>query len=246
MLQPRKSRVGLDIAGSRPYFPGDPRRHIHWRNTARAGRPMVKEFEDPREQTLYLLFDATLVWGEGKDTTLEYAIKIVAGVADYARRHRVSALVWGGGLQGESTGISPGGGPQVSPIASPSSSWPDLLKNLALAAAGSGPSLAESLERVPAGSSVVAMVSPGDQAGLGALRRSAAAFQQLTVVALAGFGEPARGVNTGVNILEGLAAGGNSVVTCLPGQLADTFTALEQLSGTPAERGTPAAKTKAA
>ncbi|HEU0020498.1 MAG TPA: DUF58 domain-containing protein [Dehalococcoidia bacterium] len=234
MMQPRKSRVGLDIAGSRPYFPGDPRRHIHWRNTARAGRPMLKEFEDPRDQTLCLLFDATQVWGEAKDTTLEYAIKIVASVADYARRNRVSARVWGGGLQGEATGTSFGTGPEVCTEAS----WPDILKNLALAEPGAGPSLAESLDRVPAGSSVLAIVSPGDLPSLRALRRSAAAFRQLTVVALADFGEPA----LGTGILDGLAAGWSSVVSCPPGQLAETFAALEQLSGISVENGKPVEK----
>jgi uncharacterized protein (DUF58 family) len=213
MMQPRRSRVGLDIAGSRPYFPGDPRRHIHWRNTARAGRPMVKEFEDPRDQTLCLLFDATRVWGEDKDTTLEYAVKIVASVADYARRHRVSARVWGGGLQGQVYSETP---------------WPAILKKLALAAPGTGPGLAESLDLVPAGSSALAIVSPGDLSSLGALQRSAAAFRQLAVVILAGFGEPA----LGVEILDGLAAGRISVVNCPPGQLTQTFTALEQLPGT--------------
>lgn len=227
MMQPRKSRVGMDIAGSRPYFAGDPRRHIHWRNTARAGRPMVKEFEDPKDQTLCLLFDATQVWGEDKETTLEYAIKIVASVADYARRNRVSARVWGGGLQGEATGTSFGSGSEAYSEAS----WPDILKNLALAATGTGPSLAESLDRVPAGSSALAIVSPGDLSSLRALRLSAAAFQQLTVVALADFGESA----SGVEILDGLEAGRISVVRCGPGQLSETFTALEQLSGTSAE-----------
>ena len=101
-FQRRKSRVGMEIAGSRPYFPGDPRRHIHWRNTARTGRPMVKEFEDTQDQTLCLLFDATQVWGEGKESTLEYSIKIVASIADYARCHRGSVRLWGGNLGGES------------------------------------------------------------------------------------------------------------------------------------------------
>jgi uncharacterized protein (DUF58 family) len=234
-MQPRKSRVGLDIAGSRPYFPGDPRRHIHWRNTARAGRPMVKEFEDPRDQTLWLLFDATRVWGEDKDTTLEYAIKIVASVADYARRHRVSARVCGGGLQGEATGTACGTGPEFfpefdtefAPGAYSKAPWPAILKKLALAAPGAGPALAESLDRVPAGSSALAIVSPGDLPSLVARQRSAAAFQQLAVVLLADFGEPA----LGVEILDGRAAGWISVVSCPPGRLTETFTALEQLSG---------------
>ncbi|MDA0734171.1 MAG: DUF58 domain-containing protein [Chloroflexi bacterium] len=228
MMQPRKSRVGLDIAGSRPYFPGDPRRHIHWRNTARAGRPMVKEFEDPKDQTLCLLFDAAQVWGEGKDTTLEYAVKIVASVADYARRNRVSARVWGGGSQGEATGTSFSTGSEAYSEAS----WPNVLKNLALAAPGAGPSLVESLDQMPMGSSALAIVSPGDLPNLRALRLSAASFQQLTVVVLQDFGEPA----LGGEILGGLEAGAISVVRCQPGQLAETFTALEQLSGTSAAK----------
>ena len=36
-IQAQKSRLGLETTGSRPYVPGDPRRHIHWRNTARMG-----------------------------------------------------------------------------------------------------------------------------------------------------------------------------------------------------------------
>lgn len=59
----RISRTGADSLGSRQYLPGDSRRLIHWRNTARAGRLMVKELEDPLDRTLYLLFDATHVWG---------------------------------------------------------------------------------------------------------------------------------------------------------------------------------------
>jgi uncharacterized protein (DUF58 family) len=35
-----------DFVALRDYRPGDPMRHIHWRSWARAGKPVVKEFED--------------------------------------------------------------------------------------------------------------------------------------------------------------------------------------------------------
>ena len=43
--QSRKSRTGTDPVGSRKYVLGDPRRLVHWRNTARTGQLMVKEVE---------------------------------------------------------------------------------------------------------------------------------------------------------------------------------------------------------
>ena len=46
--QSKRSRSGLEPAGARRYVSGDPRRNIPWRNTARVGQPMVKEFDDPR------------------------------------------------------------------------------------------------------------------------------------------------------------------------------------------------------
>ena len=87
--QSRKSRTGTDPVGSRKYVLGDPRRLVHWRNTARTGQLMVKEVEDTLDRTLYLAFDATQVWGEGKDTTLEYGIKIIASAVDYAQRNQI-------------------------------------------------------------------------------------------------------------------------------------------------------------
>ncbi|MFQ6029748.1 MAG: DUF58 domain-containing protein, partial [Dehalococcoidia bacterium] len=152
VVRPQKSRVGLETVGSRPYFPGDPRRYIHWRNTARVGRPMVKEFEDPRDQTLHLLFDATQVWGEDRETTLEYGIKIVASVGDYARRHRVLVQIWGGGLREEIAGPEEHGG----------QTWPQVLKQLALLLPGDGDRLTESLNRLPQGASALAVVAADD------------------------------------------------------------------------------------
>jgi uncharacterized protein (DUF58 family) len=42
------SNVGQsdEFVALRDYRQGDPLRHIHWRSWARAGKPVVKEFED--------------------------------------------------------------------------------------------------------------------------------------------------------------------------------------------------------
>ena len=127
-VQAHKSRLGLETAGSRPYIPGDPRRHIHWRNTARTGRPMVREFEDPQDPTLHLLFDATQSWGEGRESSLEYSIKLVASVANYARLHRVPVRVWAGTL---GAGQPAAGQPAWA-------NWQRLLESLALVEPGAG------------------------------------------------------------------------------------------------------------
>ena len=232
-MRPRKSRVGMEIAGSRPYSPGDPRRHMHWRNTARAGRPMVKEFEDPQDQTLCLFFDATQSWGEGKENTLEYAIKVMASVADYGRRNKVAARIWGGSLQGDATGAAAG----MASVAihgvthgvthgatHGGASWPDVLRKLALVSTGEGVSLAESLSQAPMGSSALVVVAANDLESLRAIKQSAAGFYQLAVVALEDFGEPGWGTDP----LEELERRWIPVTRCRPGQLTETFTALEQ------------------
>lgn len=228
VMQRRKSRVGMEIAGSRPYFPGDPRRHIHWRNTARAGRPMIKEFEDPQDQTLCVLFDATQEWGEGKDTTLEYGIKVAASVADYARRQRVSVRLWGGNLRGEAVGASLAAS-QDSPA---HSSWPQVLRNLALVRAGEGPHLSESLELVPPGSSALVVVSAGDVQGLRAIGLASAKLHRVMVVALEEFGE----TQWAGELLDSLEMARVPVARCRPGHLAESFQALEQLGAPTYER----------
>lgn len=222
VMQRRKSRVGMEIAGSRPYFHGDPRRHIHWRNTARAGRPMVKEFEDPQDQTICVLLDATREWGEGKDTTVEYSIKLAASVAGYARRQQVPVRLWGGGLAGEVCGSSLSSSQESQTC----SSWSQVLKKLAMVQAGEGPRLSQSLEQTPPGASVLAVVSAGDTQGLRAIGLAAARLHRVTVVALEDFGES----EDASELLDALEMARIPVVRCRPGRLMETFQALEQFS----------------
>lgn len=215
--QPRKSLLGMDPVGSRQYFPGDPRRHIHWRNTARVGRPMVKEFEDAKDPNLELVFDATRVSGEGKDTTLEYGIKIVASAADYALRGQGSVRVWGGRLRGESAGGTEGD----------SIDWPELLRRLALVEEGDGPNACKSLDQISSGSSALVVIPAGDGRAAHAIGRLAPTLHRLVVVVLEGFGE----VESDKDALDTLDRLRIPVLRCRPGQLEETLQALEDLGG---------------
>jgi uncharacterized protein (DUF58 family) len=48
---------GLDFAGLRPYIEGDDARHIDWNVTARLDEPQVREFNEDRELTAWLVLD---------------------------------------------------------------------------------------------------------------------------------------------------------------------------------------------
>lgn len=48
---------GTDFKQLTEYRRGDPVRHIDWRATARAGKPIVREFQDERDQCVMLLVD---------------------------------------------------------------------------------------------------------------------------------------------------------------------------------------------
>ncbi len=91
-----KAGAGGEFVGVREHQPGDPRRHIHWRSTARAGRLIVKEFAEERQPGLTLALDlrAASVLGGDEDNTLELAIKVAASLAHYAhQRHLPVGLV---------------------------------------------------------------------------------------------------------------------------------------------------------
>ena len=170
-LRPQRTRLGQEIAGSRNYVPGDPMRHVHWRNTARMGRPMVKEFEDTQENTLVITFDSSQDLGQERETVLEYSIKLAASVARY--------MIARGGSVRLLTGRLPG---QDSP-------WPQLLKELALLEAGQGPGLGALVASLTPGTRVLALVSEQDSAGVEALTKRSGQMAGLAVVVLEGFGD---------------------------------------------------------
>lgn len=210
-----KSRLGADPAGSRDHLTGDPLRTIHWRNTARVGRLMVKEFDSPKGQSLNLLFDATQVWGRDKETTLEYGIKIVASAAAYARRRQVPTHVWGGGLTGDSA---------TSQLPA-DVSWRMLIQRLALVSPGDGQGIVEGLQLVPPGSIALVVVSIADGQAIQAISFLAGKLGKLAVVTLEGFSEP----EPAAEALAALQRAECYLVRCRQGKLEDALVALQQL-----------------
>ena len=87
--------------GIRDYQPGDPFNRIHWPNTARLGRLLVKEFEqDPVADVWIVLdLDRNVHLGNGPDSTEEHAVTVAASVASrFLTENRAVGLVTQGHL----------------------------------------------------------------------------------------------------------------------------------------------------
>jgi uncharacterized protein (DUF58 family) len=89
---------GLDFAGVRPYVDGDDARHIDWNVTARLDEPQVREFNEDRELTTWLVLDrsASMVvggQGRGKQEVLAELALILARVLG-RNGNRVGAVLY--------------------------------------------------------------------------------------------------------------------------------------------------------
>jgi uncharacterized protein (DUF58 family) len=62
-----------EYRGLRPYRPGDDPRDVHWRTTARAGQPVVREYERDRSHALWLCLELRAPEGEAAETAAEIA-----------------------------------------------------------------------------------------------------------------------------------------------------------------------------
>ncbi|MDR6504878.1 DUF58 domain-containing protein [Arthrobacter oryzae] len=84
----------------RDYVPGDDRRHIHWKTTARTGKLMVRQFEETRRSHLAMALSTNLdEYAAGED--LELAISAAASIGKQAIREQreVSVLTQDGRLR---------------------------------------------------------------------------------------------------------------------------------------------------
>jgi len=68
-----------DFRALRPYRPGDDPRDVHWRTTARAGEPVVREFERDRSRALWLCLELCAPEGEAAEEAVETAASLAAG-----------------------------------------------------------------------------------------------------------------------------------------------------------------------
>jgi uncharacterized protein (DUF58 family) len=92
---------GLDFAGLRPYVDGDDARHIDWNVTARLDEPQVREFNEDRERTTWLVLDrsASMVVGgpaRGKQDVLTELALVLARLLGRSG-NRVGAVCYGSG-----------------------------------------------------------------------------------------------------------------------------------------------------
>lgn len=61
---------GMAFEDLRPYQQGDEVRHLHWRATARSGKPIVKVFREERSRALHIVMDrtASMAFGTRRET----------------------------------------------------------------------------------------------------------------------------------------------------------------------------------
>lgn len=91
-VTPRVVADDLAFHALRPYEPGDDRRHVHWRTTARTGRLMVRQFQETRRSQLAMLLTTER---DAYDTTEEFevAVSATASIAAQVLRERTPVAV---------------------------------------------------------------------------------------------------------------------------------------------------------
>ncbi|GEM_PF-93226 len=74
---------GIEFAHARLYQIGDSLKAMHWRVTARTGKPFVKVYESPKRLPVYLLLDTSASMTVSSHTQSKYAcaLQIAGGVA---------------------------------------------------------------------------------------------------------------------------------------------------------------------
>ncbi|OJX67025.1 MAG: hypothetical protein BGO95_09815 [Micrococcales bacterium 73-13] len=78
--QPTSRIVDSDLAfhAIREYIPGDSRRHVHWKSTAKTGRLMVRQFEETRRARIAVVLDVLAEEYGGED---EFELGVSAAVS---------------------------------------------------------------------------------------------------------------------------------------------------------------------
>jgi uncharacterized protein (DUF58 family) len=209
----RPARRGDEVAGSRRYVAGDAMRDMHWKNTARTGRPTVKEFDAGLEESLAICFETGASLGTEPETTLEYSITIAASVG------RV-VLARGGEVR--MANGSPGREVYFD--------WAEMMKRLAVLQPGPASAMVEALKNAEAGSRVLAIVAAEHHANVTAAVNAARRGVSVAAVVLEGFGgvPGAGGTATTDGAVRTLSSAGVPAVVCPRGRIAQGMDAIER------------------
>lgn len=192
-----KSRAGNEFYGSREHQHGEPLKYIHWRNTARLGHFMVKEFEQTTLGSVTVAFETGRDFGTGRETTVEYSIKIAASLAKLCAD------------SGQSIDIIAGKTPWYH------AGWQEAMDYLARLETGGNSSLA-TLTSVPQPGQIVVVIVPAAEAELvPILLRLAERIKTLVVVILEGFTPD----ETADEFASGLRESNLDIVSCARGNL---------------------------
>jgi hypothetical protein len=203
--QRARSTAGSEFYGSREYQHGDPLRRIHWRNTARRGQFVVKEFEETSQGSVLVAFECSREWGSGRETTLEYSVRIAASLA------RLSGQV------GRFSGVL------APPTPLLAAHWMEAMDYLAGLTVGGGAGLEELVASVGPGQTLVAVVPAAATDLIPCLGSLSARGVRLVVVLLEGFAEE----EAPGEFVSSLSAGGAGVVHCPRGNLEEAVAALD-------------------
>jgi uncharacterized protein (DUF58 family) len=105
----RQPGEGVEFAGVRPFVPGDRLRRINWPVTSRRGALHVNQLAAERAAEIVAVIDATTDAGPPGDSSLDRAIRGVAGIARaYTRAgDRVGVITLYGPLRWIAPGIGP-------------------------------------------------------------------------------------------------------------------------------------------
>lgn len=153
-----------EFFGIREYQPGDAMSRIHWPSTARHNKLIVKQFERNAVQEVTIILDLKKGHdiGTGKETVLEYSVKIAGSVARYLLNE--GAFVQMIGYAKETTML---------PFGKGESAMHKILEYLAKVQADGSFSLAQTLEEAsfvtPYSSTLIAIMSDNDAEALSSL-----------------------------------------------------------------------------
>ena len=89
---------GVEFGGVRPFAPGDRRRDVDWRTSAKHQQLFVRQYADERSVDLALLLDVGVDAGEPGRSSLDLTVRAATGLANsYLRLHdRVGVVTIGG------------------------------------------------------------------------------------------------------------------------------------------------------